>query len=395
MASESQKAGVYLSIPFCRQKCTYCNFASDAFAQTELPRYLHAVEAEIAQCNDLWSQSGLPAHRRVVADSIYLGGGTPGLLSGEQLGRLLSAARATFDLSPDSEITLEASPENVSEASAAAWAAAGINRVSMGVQSMVLRELRATGRMHDAEMVARACEALRQHGICNHSVDLIAGLPHQTQASWDATLDAVLHLKPEHISVYMLEVDDDSRLGAELRSRGARYGAAAVPSEEQVAAFYLSAIERLTKAGFEHYEISNFAHPGRRSRHNEKHWIGAPYYGFGLDAHSYDGSHRWANLDSLPDYLRRVAEGFSPIHEWRRLDATERSEERFFLGLRRREGLPLAALVSEHGAADSSVAAAVSRFREVGWLETRDGRLRLTDQGILFSNEVFAGFLAD
>lgn len=388
-------AGIYLSVPFCRQKCTYCNFASDVHPFGELPRYLCALKLEIARRSELWQQAGLPRWEGVSVDTVYLGGGTPGLLDGEQLGTLLRAVRDSFHAESEPEITLEASPENVTATRAAAWAACGINRVSLGVQSMVGKELRAVGRMHDAATVARAFANLRQAGIVNISADLIAGLPHQTTPSWETTLELLLDLEPYHISVYMLEVDEDSRLGSEILHGGNRYGAAAVPSEEQVAEFYTLARERLRRAGFQHYEISNFARPGGKSRHNEKYWMDAPYFGFGVDAHSYDGEQRWANADALTDYLERVEQGQPPIVEWRRLEAQERLEERFFLGLRRRQGVALSQLTAEFGVrVRQRYEERIREFCDAGWMVAEGDSLRLTDPGLLFSNEVFAGFLA-
>ncbi|MGH9782669.1 MAG: radical SAM family heme chaperone HemW, partial [Terriglobia bacterium] len=343
-------AGIYLSVPFCRQKCTYCNFASEAHAPESLPEYLRLLESEILDRGTLWPTAGIPAWGDVTADTIYLGGGTPGLLTGAQLQSLLQHVRTSFHVKHRAagiEVTLEASPENVTEAAVSAWAACGVNRVSMGVQSMVTQELRAVGRMHDAETVRRAVASLRAGGLENISVDLIAGLPHQTAASWRVSLEALLELRPTHFSVYMLEVDEDSRLGRELLEGGARYRAGAVPSEEQVADFYCAAVESLRAAGFEHYEISNFARPGCESRHNLKYWSNVPYFGFGVDAHSYDGERRWANADSLEAYLEKMARGESPVVECKALGREQQLEERLFLGLRRRDGVSVAQLQEE------------------------------------------------
>lgn len=343
---KAQQAGIYLSIPFCRQKCTYCNFASDVHSASLLPHYLDYLTTEITRRSELWSKAGVPAENTPV-DTVYMGGGTPGMLTPGQLTHLLDAIRASFSLDADPEITIEASPENVTPTTAAAWAASGINRVSLGVQSMVLAELRAVGRLHDAQTVTQAFCSLRDAGIENISVDLIAGLPHQTAASWETSLQALLQLEPSHLSVYMLEVDDDSRLGREMLHNGERYHAAAVPSEEQVAEFYCSAMELLGASGLEHYEISNFSRPGKLSRHNEKYWTDAPYFGFGVDAHSYDGERRWANTDSVVTYIERINQLQPPIAEQKTLCAREKLEERMFLGLRRREGISLRRLDAE------------------------------------------------
>jgi oxygen-independent coproporphyrinogen-3 oxidase len=225
-------------------------------------------------------------------------------------------------------------------------------------------------------------------------VDLITGLPHQSEESWEASLQAALELEPTHLSVYMLEVDEESRLGGELLRGGNRYGAGAAPTEEQVVAFYARAAERLGGAGYHHYEISNFALPGWESRHNEKYWTNVPYFGFGVDAHSYDGERRWANVDALSEYLERVEQGTPPIQQCQLLEAGERLEERFFLGLRRRPGVSLPELAAEFGeAARQRCEERLGPFREAGWVETDGERVRLTDEGLLFSNEVFAGLM--
>ena len=388
-------AGVYSSVPFCRQKCTYCNFASDAHPAHLLPEYLRLLASEILHRSALWQAAGIPACRDERAvDTIYLGGGTPGLLSEEQLGSLLEAVRSSFRVEAGVEITLEASPENVTPATGSGWAACGVNRISLGVQSMVQQELRAVGRMHDAETVRRAFAALRSAGIENISADLIAGLPFQTVQSWRVSLDALLELNPAHLSVYMFEVDEDSRLGRELLTGGSRYRTGAVPTEEHVADFYCATIESLRAAGFNHYEISNFARPSFESRHNLKYWTDAPYFGFGVEAHSYDGARRWANTDSLERYLETMERGESPLADCKVLGPQERLEERLFLGLRRRLGVSLSQLNAEFSVDISrQYAKLIQEFSDTGWVEHDGDRLRLTDRGLLFSNEVFAGFL--
>jgi oxygen-independent coproporphyrinogen-3 oxidase len=382
-------AGVYISIPFCRQKCTYCNFASEARAFSALPSYLDAVRREIRESAKQWERLGIPSHDFAPVDSIYLGGGTPGLLSGAQLKSLHDRLAARFALQPDTEFTIEAAPENATAPRTAEWAAAGVNRVSMGVQSMVDRELRAVGRQHTAETVAEACANLRAAGIASISVDLIAGLPHQTEQSWAESLDKVLALRVPHISVYMLEVDEDSRLGGEILQAGTRYGAGAVPTDEAIVAFYRVAMARLGEACYGHYEISNFALPEFASRHNEKYWTGIPYFGFGVDAHSFDGAQRWANLDSIDDYLKHLALAQPAMNPPHVLTPPEQREELMFLGLRRRAGVPIARV------RDAGMESRIETFIQRRWLEQAEGMLRLTDDGVLFSNEVFAGFLED
>lgn len=393
---DCKNVGIYLSVPYCRQKCTYCNFASAARPIAELPRYVGALESEILHAHEIWEAVGVTPCLPRPADSIYLGGGTPGLLEADQLGSLFQALRSTFVIDPAAEITLEASPENSSPERFAAWLACGINRISLGVQSMVTKELRAVGRMHTAASVGESVSALRSAGIDNISVDLIAGLPHQTSASWEATLQGVLELAPSHLSVYMLEVDEDSSLGGELLRGGSRYAAAAVPSDELVVELYTRALELLARAGYQHYEISNFALPGRESRHNVKYWTRVPYFGFGVEAHSYDGVHRWANTDSLSEYMDCMERKTCPVREFRKLEPMQRLEEMFFLGLRRRQGILLGEIFAQLPEIfRDRYRKKIRAFTHAGWLESHDDRLWLTDQGVLFSNEVFAGFLAE
>ena len=406
-------AGIYISVPFCRQKCTYCNFASDVHPASLLPEYAKALIQEIGGRRELWPAAGIPVRDDQPVDSIYMGGGTPGLLAQEQLAAILDSVRASFHVEHEAETAIEASPENVTAATSAAWAGMGVNRVSLGVQSMVREEIRAVGRIYDAAGVEAAFANLRAAGIRNISADLIAGLPHQTAASWERSMDELLALEPEHVSVYMLEVDDDSRLGNEILRKGEHYHATAVPTEDQVADFYCAAMERLRDAGFEHYEISNFARPGKRSRQNQKYWTNAPYFGFGADAHSYDGERRWANVDDTVAYVETIRNGQLPVAENKTLGWQEKLEERLFLGLRRREGVSLSKVEAEftrEGIANEELgtvavnfglsirqrfAEPIRKFTEAGWLESEGDCLRLTDQGVLFSNEVFAGFLVE
>ena len=388
--------GLYVSIPFCRFKCTYCNFASGVFPAEKLPQYLEALCWEIRNGSGYRSGNdgpgapsllGFRADSRLPADSIYLGGGTPSLLSATQLGRLLDELRKVSSITADAEITLEAAPGSFSRELVDAWQRCGVNRVSLGVQSFVERELKAVGRPHRAETVAADIASLRATGIANVSLDLIAGLPHQTAASWEVSLDWVARLRPSHVSVYMLEIDEDSRLGAEALAGGARYSAAALPQEDAAADFYCRAIDRLAELGYRQYEISNFALSGCDSRHNRKYWEGAPYLSFGLDAHSFDGGERWANTDSLEEYLERVGRQQLPVAERHRLDERRRAEERMFLGLRRNEGVELSP--ADH----HSYQREITELEEAGLLELADGRLRLTARGRLLSNEVFSAFI--
>jgi oxygen-independent coproporphyrinogen-3 oxidase len=352
-------AGVYISYPFCAQKCTYCNFASGVFPRELEERYLDVLLSELRSTEWPW-----------VPETVYFGGGTPSQMSPEALASILGAIPGC----PWVESTMEAAPGGLSAEKIAAWRNAGINRVSLGVQSFVQKELARTGRRHTAEIVEREIVRLREAGIESISVDLIAGLPGQTAASWSESLDWIERLGVPHVSVYMLEVDEDSRLGRELLVLGSRYGAGDVPDENAIADYYETAVERLAGLGLERYEISNFARPGFESRHNLKYWKRAPYLGFGADAHSFDGTQRWRNPESAADYVA------APQTIER--TAAEPLSEQFFLGLRLREGIESNAFPD-----------VIERFVRDGLLERAGQRVKLTKRGVLLSNEVFAEFV--
>jgi len=357
-------AGVYISYPFCAQKCSYCNFASGVFPVALEPGYLEAVRNEIRNIAWAWTP-----------ETVYLGGGTPSLIDPEALSALLD------EIPGDtwSEATVEAAPGGITPEKAAAWRHAGINRISLGVQSFNTRELARTGRKHTAAVVEQEVAILRAAGIGNFNIDLIAGLPGQTLESWNISLEWVERIQAPHVSVYMLEVDEDSRLGAEVMAFGKRYGAPDIPSDDQIADFYEIAVERLARAGIARYEISNFARPGFESRHNLKYWRREPYLGFGADAHSFDGQWRWQNLESIEDYLR----GSKPERT-----SADPAAERLFLGLRLTEGI-----TSDNPGDWSPFQSAIEGRIKDGLLETDGSVLRLTPRGVLLSNEVFAEFV--
>ncbi|MFZ5927164.1 MAG: radical SAM family heme chaperone HemW [Acidobacteriota bacterium] len=357
-------AGVYISWPFCSQKCTYCNFASGVYRAELQERYLERLLEEMRAHAWRWTP-----------ETVYLGGGTPGSMPAEAL-------RAVLELVPGKpwrEATLEAAPGAIEADAVQAWIECGINRVSLGVQSFVEEELRRTGRRHTAEGVARDVALLRAAGIGNINLDLIAGLPAQTEAGWRASLEWIARLEPPHVSVYMLEVDEDSRLGRELLAGGARFGAGAVPAEERIADFYEQAVEFLEGRGWRRYEISNFARAGFESLHNLKYWRLEPYAGFGADAHSFDGEWRMANTDDVRGYVEQ-----GPQAQRTRADL---ASERYLTGLRLMEGVDLAA--EDEG----RFGAAVERFQAEGLVEREGARVRLTRRGVMLSNEVFEAFL--
>ncbi len=308
--------GIYIQVPFCQTKCTYCNFHSGVFAKSLYEPYVEAVCREL---HDWMAWAGQEAQQNGAAngnqqpfvDTVYFGGGTPSLLEHGAIGRILDAVRAAFDCRFE-DVTLEADPETITGEKAAAWRGAGINRISMGVQSFRDQELSAAGRIHRRADAFRATELLRDAGFGNISFDLIAGLPLQTEASWSATLDELLRLRPEHASIYLMEIDEGSRLGREVLSGGRRYSAEALPDDDAMAAFYEAACARLEAVGYEHYEISNWARPGFRSRHNIKYWRREPYLGVGAGAHSFDGRRRWANAHDPSAYVAAIASGTAP-----------------------------------------------------------------------------------
>jgi oxygen-independent coproporphyrinogen-3 oxidase len=356
--------GVYVSYPFCAQKCTYCNFSSGVFPRDLEARYREALAREIRAHAWEW-----------IPETVYLGGGTPGNLPPDALRALLDPIPGR----PWAEATIEAAPGNIAPTTARAWASSGIDRVSLGVQSFVEKELRRTGRTHTAQVVSAEIAVLRAAGIHNINIDLIAGLSGQTEASWRQSLDWVERLAPEHVSVYMLEVDEDSRLGKEMLLGGVRYGAGDTPSGDATADFYEFAVERLAALGIARYEISNFARPGCESRHNLKYWKLEPYIGFGADAHSFDGRTRRQNPESVEDYLSGAGQ----------VDAVPYfADERFFVGLR------LSAGIRPDPEEWRRFDAPIRRFLDAGLLSTDGATLRLTNRGVLLSNEVFQEFLS-
>jgi oxygen-independent coproporphyrinogen-3 oxidase len=360
--------GVYVSYPFCDQKCTYCNFGSGVLPRQIESGYLDALAAELRAHQWQWPP-----------ETVYLGGGTPSRLDAASLGRILDAVPGR----PWREATIEAAPGGFTLEAARRWADLGITRVSLGVQSFAARELAQTGRRHAAEIVAADIGALRKVGLGNFNVDLIAGLPHQTVASWSDSLDWVARLEAPHVSVYMLEVDGDSRLGAEALAGGSRYGVTALPSEDQTAGFYETAVDRLAAMGLARYEISNFARPGFESRHNLKYWTRQPYAGFGADAHSFDGTIRKRNAESAREYIDRMAaHGEACVEE-----TPARDDERFFLGLR------LDAGVRPDPSEWRRFEAPIRRFLDGGLLVREGEALRLSRRGVLLSNEVFQEFV--
>ncbi len=349
--------GIYISVPFCRTKCSYCNFASDVFSRVLFDRYVERVCADIENAPVIAREVGGQIERG--ADSVYLGGGTPTVLDTAQLERIFATARANLEVQSDAEITVECAPGTLTQETLDALLRCGVNRVSLGVQSFVDQEAAAVGRLHKRTTVLEDISRLRAAGITNINVDLIAGLPHQTAESWNVSLEETIATGVPHVSVYMLEVDEDSR-------------------------------------GVPQYEISNFARQGFQSRHNLKYWTRQPYFGFGVDAHSMlvsatpdQGAVRFASPDSLEHYIAEAPLQRTEVSRQAAL------EESFFLGLRLTRGLDLGELSADFGEeALGNFENEVSQFLKGGLMEI-DGRyVRLTPQGRLLSNEVFQRFLS-
>jgi oxygen-independent coproporphyrinogen III oxidase len=385
--------GLYISVPFCKTKCSYCNFASDVFSRTVFHNYVSRLCAEIEQADETADRMGGSLDRAV--DTIYFGGGTPTLLDVTELERIFVTIRQNFDVLADGEITMECAPGTVTPSVLVALQRCGVNRVSLGVQSFDDKEAAAVGRLHKRAMVIDDIARLRAAGISNINVDLIAGLPHQTRESWGASLDQLISLDVPHASIYMLEVDEDSRLGRELIAGGQKYHAHFVPDEDLTADMYEIASERLNAAHIRQYEISNFARSGFESIHNLKYWTRQPYAGFGVDAHSMlhsavaGSAVRFSNSDSLEKYLSGTT------RERTAVSSEDALQEAFFLGLRLNKGVDLRRLRIEFG--QDQVGAyneIISELTDAGLLEKNAATIRLTGKGRMLSNEVFERFIS-
>ncbi|HYP28798.1 MAG TPA: radical SAM family heme chaperone HemW [Blastocatellia bacterium] len=391
-----QKAGIYIHIPFCERKCTYCNFNTTDFFDGLSARYAKAVAVEIARWGGLLAsgESGSGSHSggRPPVDTIFFGGGTPSIIEAGQLASLVDACRASFDVEPGAEITIEVNPATFSRKKLEEWRASGINRASVGVQSFIDRELASLSRTHTAADARRTLEGLREAGFDNVSLDLIAGLPEQTEEDWAFNLREALALRPEHLSLYLLEVKHGTQLYGQIK-RGARPR----PDDDLAAEMYRMTCEATREAGYEQYEISNFAslrNGPLRSKHNMKYWTGAPFYGMGCGAHSYDGRDRWVNVLKTESYIERVESTGRAIAERNTLSDEERASEALFMQLRLTEGISLPEFRSRYGLdVVARHGAELERLAEAGLVEVRDERLRLTDAGLLLSNEVFVAFV--
>jgi oxygen-independent coproporphyrinogen-3 oxidase len=404
------QTGVYISVPFCKAKCSYCNFASGVFGTERMERYVDRVCGEIDGVGEIIAGTNAALPQRV--DTIFLGGGTPSLLSGEQMRCLFTSLRNKFEVAGDAEVTLECAPGQLSDETLEEMLRLGMNRISFGVQSFVDAEAKAVGRLHTRAVCVAEIQRMQSAGILDINVDLIVGLPGQTASSWHESVEIAIASGVPHVSVYMLEVDEDSRLGREMLADGTRYGASNAPTEDEIAEWYGAACEWLEGAGVRQYEISNFARAGHASRHNVKYWRRNPYLGFGLDAHSMlrtrDGAVRWANPSDLDEYMSArdgAVQQLPTVPELMVLGGamgpeidvvgTQRGfEEAMFLGLRMNEGVDLEILRAEFG--DALVVGAVNALydvRDAGLVVVEGNRVKLSAEGRMASNEVFGRLL--
>ena len=428
--------GIYIQVPFCQTKCTYCNFHTGVVSRDRYAPYAAALCREIRELANPPASLCVSAVKTAVefssnavqpADTVYFGGGTPSLLDPAALAEILATLCRSFPFAsalppaqkqtschPERgrplddegpavgfcpvEITLEADPETITSEKSSAWLSAGFNRISLGAQSFSDLELQSAGRLHRRADIYSATKILRAAGFDNISMDLIAGLPRQTRESWENSITELLALRPEHISVYMLEIDEGSRLGKESLAGGGRYSAEKIPPDDAIADFYESACARLAAAGYDHYEISNWALPGRRSRHNLKYWRREPYLSFGAGAHSFDGSTRWANVHDPARYVAMIEQGISPREQIEPVTSAQALEEEFFLGLRQLDGIDLSRIESTYAASERARVAdlhsRIAGLRSQGFIELKGSRLRLAPNRLTISNDVLAELLA-
>lgn len=373
-------AGLYIHIPFCSSRCSYCDFATGLYQSELAERYVEALIQEI--------RSTTYAGRHV--DTIYFGGGTPSLLTPSQLERVLIAVHERFQIGDAAEITLEINPGSATHEKLREFRRLGVNRASFGVQTFADAELAKLGRSHTVADALRTFDDLRRCEFTNVSFDLIAGLPGQTLAGWQRNIDQALALSPEHLSFYLLEVHSGTPLAEHIRR-----GIQPVPDEDLAGVMYEWMLERATQAGYQHYEISNLSRPGFYSQHNVKYWTAAPYYGFGCSAHSYDGeSRRWSNHRDVLKYVEVVERGESPVVEEQELSSDDVRAEAVFLGMRLMQGVDLRRYHESFGIdLRDEHAEDFDRFCKAGLLEFDGDLVRLTRTGALLSNEVFAAFV--
>ena len=383
----SSQTGVYLHIPFCRSRCSYCDFATDVYKNSQsVDRYVSALVKEVESFESGYSALG-DARASAPVDTVYFGGGTPSLLSAKQLEKILNAVHKKFSVAENSEITMEMNPATLTPERLKAYKNLGVNRASFGAQTFDDAELKRLGRRHTAADVRETIGLLRKAGFANVSFDLIAGLPRQTLADWRRNLDEALKLKPEHLSLYLLEIHETTPLAAQIRS-----GRQPLPDEDLAAAMYELMRQRVSADGYEQYEISNFSLHGFESKHNSKYWTLDAVFGFGCSAHSFDGkSKRWSNERDTAKYVASIENARPPIVQAEEIDA---ASEFVFLGLRLTKGVGWQEYKNRFGFdLRKKYRDDLQRLEEYGLIKTDENRFKLTERGMIYSNEVFAAFV--
>jgi oxygen-independent coproporphyrinogen-3 oxidase len=377
-------AGIYLHIPFCRSRCSYCDFATDVFKNEEtVERYVSALVKEIQDSRFRIENS------ETQIDTIYFGGGTPSLLSPRQLEKILASVYKKFSVKPEIELTMEMNPATVTIETLKEYRNLGVNRASFGAQTFDDTELKRLGRRHTAQDVRDTIELLRSAGFENVSFDLIAGLPRQTLKDWERNLDEALKLAPEHLSLYLLEIHEGTPLAEQIRTKRQP-----LPDEDLAGEMYEMMIEKTAQKGYGQYEISNFSLPEFESKHNSKYWLCEPVFAFGVSAHSFDGQARRANERDTNKYVSLVESGASPVTEEIRLNKKQLSAEFAFLRLRLAKGLNLKEYERLFGInLPEAMAEDLARLRDLGLTECSDNHLKLTRRGMIYSNEVFTLFV--
>ncbi len=374
----SQSLGLYVHVPFCAKRCFYCSFNTAPLDEPLMRRYLAAMAHEIGLLGTAtWA-------REIRLESIFFGGGTPSLLGVEDMAAILDPVRARFALAAAAEITVECNPESVTRAKLAGYRAAGVNRISLGVQSLDDSILPVLGRLHDARGARAAFEAARAAGFDNVSIDLMYGLPGLDVAGWTRAVEAILDWQPEHLSAYGLTLDGGSAWSPAT--------APALPPESVVVEQYWALARAAATRGFEHYEISNYARPGRRSRHNQVYWRAAEYLALGPGACGFVGDARYGNVRATPRYCAALEAGALPIDTCERLSARQRLAERLILGLRTADGVP-AAWLTERAQGDAALGRTLGTWRERALLVARDDRVALSEAGFLLSDALFVELL--
>lgn len=385
------KAGIYIHIPFCKSRCSYCDFATDVYRSNDaVERYVSALCEEITnyelRITDYKNQK--PKSENQI-ETIYFGGGTPSLLTVKQLEKILNSLHKTFSVEENIEFTLEMNPATVTLEKLQNFKSLGVNRASFGVQTFDDKALKLLARGHDAADARKTFELLRKANFENISFDLIGGLPNQTLENWNNNLTEALKLQPEHLSLYLLEIHEGTPLAEQIRSQRQPQ-----PDEDLAAAMYEMMLEMTAEKGFEQYEISNFSKPNLASKHNTKYWLCEPVFAFGVSAHSFDGQKRWSNERDTNQYVSLIENGKSAIAETNELDKKQLSAEFAFLTLRLAKGLNLEEYEKKFGInLREDLKDDLTRLSEANLIEFDENFLKLTRQGMLYSNEVFAVFV--